>query len=246
VLEWCLDHYPNRHSFVQDPATPSANKQDPYGPTVELMRELALRAGFVLKFSPDTPFARCLKQMASGKTDLMINLNYSAERAAYMHLLPYSQGLPEVLYLNHNQTLINEFEQLRQTTIAIVRGYVYAENLLQQFKGQQLTVHEADTLSNAFGLLLLNRVEAVVAPQQQAAYVIASESLYQGKFRSIPLAPDLVTELHTHLGFSKKSANPQLLAPIQRALEQMVNEGKIASFHPVLPMQQRPATSIID
>jgi len=47
VLEWCLDHYPNRHSYPKN--------AEPYGPTVDLMRELALRAGFVLKFSPDTP-----------------------------------------------------------------------------------------------------------------------------------------------------------------------------------------------
>ena len=244
VLEWCLDHYPNRHNYPKnDPKNDSANTE-PYGPTVDLMRELALRAGFVLKFSPDTPFARCLKQMASGKTDLMINLNYSEQRAAYMHLLPYSQGLPEVLYLHPNYPAITEFQQLQHVSIALVRGYVYAEKLMQSIKQQQLLVHEADTLDTAFGLLLRSRVDAVVAPQQQAAYLIESQPQYQQKFRLIPLAPVLVTELNAHLGFSKKSPHHQLLPAIQKTLQQMVDEGAIQRYHANLEqalLSQKPA-----
>lgn len=219
VLEWCLDHYPNRHTY---PKT-----GEPFGPTVDLMRELAVRSGFVLKFSPDTPFARCLKQMASGKTDLMINLNYSEQRAVFMHLLPYSKGLPEVLYIHQKLDEINHFQQLKNTAVALVRGYVYADSLLQSIQQQQLSVHEADTLDTAFGLLLLNRVDAVIAPQLQAANVIASQPQYQEQFRVIPLEPALVTELYAHLGFSKKSAYLHLLPVISRTLQQMVDEGKV-------------------
>lgn len=242
MLEWCLDHYPNRHSFPKMAATTA----EPYGPTVDLMRELALRSGFVLKFSPDTPFARCLKQMASGKTDLMINLNYSAQRAGYMHLLPYSKGLPEVLYLNARQQTINSFLQLKQTTVALVRGYVYADSLLQQIRQQQLTVHEADTLDNAFGLLLRGRVDAVVAPQQQAAYLIASAPQYQAQFRIISLEPQLVTELYAHLGISKKSIDPQLLDAIRTNLQRMVAEGRIERWHPEQADQERSPKAAVD
>lgn len=247
MLEWCLDDYPNRHSFPKSdpqsnsqnylhhssPSTHSGNRQDaePVGPTVDLMRELALRAGFVLKFSPDTPFARCLKQMASGKTDLMINLNYSEQRSAYMHLLPYSKGLPEVLYFNPRYKTIRSFEQLQQTTVALVRGYVYADALLHRMQQQQLKVHEADTLDNALGLLLRNRVDAVVAPQQQAAYIVASQPQYQQQFQLIALEPALVTELYAHLGFSKRSAYPHLLPVISKTLQQMVAEGVIERLH---------------
>jgi ABC-type amino acid transport substrate-binding protein len=231
VLEWYLDHYPNRHSYPKNDPKPNANNAEPYGPTVDLMRELALRSGFVLKFSPDTPFARCLKLMASGKTDLMINLNFSKQRAAYMHLLPYRKGLPEVLFLNSAQKVISDFQQLQQATVALVRGYVYADSLLQQIKQQQLTVHEADSLDNAFGLLLRKRVDAVVAPQQQAAYLIASEPRYQRQFRVISLEPQLVTELFAHLGISKKSVYPQLVEAIRASLQQMVAEGRIDLLH---------------
>ncbi|WP_197490035.1 substrate-binding periplasmic protein [Rheinheimera sp. SA_1] len=223
VLEWCLDHYPNRHAYPKN--------AEPYGPTVDLMRELAVRSGFVLKFSLDTPFARCLKQMASGKTDLMINLNHSEQRATYMYLLPYSKGQPEVLYLHPKHQAINHFLQLQNKAVALVRGYVYADSLLQSIHQQQLTVHEADTLDNAFGLLLLNRVDAVVAPQQQALHVIASHPQYQQQFRVIALDSALVTELYAHLGFSKKSAYPQLLPAISKTLQQLVAEGKIPRNH---------------
>lgn len=227
VLEWCLDNYPNRHSFLQN----APKNAEPYGPTVDLMRELAVRSGFVLKFSPDTPFARCLKHMATGKTDLMINLNYSEQRAGYMHLLPYSKGLPEVLYLHPKHQSVSNFQQLQNASVALVRGYVYAEELLQRITQQQLIVHEADTLENAFGLLLRNRVDAVVAPQQQAAYVINSQPQYQRQFRVIPLEPALVTALYAHLGFSKKSAHHHLLPAIKKTLQQLVDEGTIQRHH---------------
>lgn len=219
VLEWCLDHYPQRHDYPKD--------AEPFGPTVDLMQELAVRAGFILKFSPDTPFARCLKQMETGKTDLMINLNFSEQRAKFMHMLPYSKGVPEMLYLRSNQQGISSFMHLQHQPVALVRGYVYAEQLLAAISLQQLTVHEADTLENAFGLLLRKRVEAVVAPQQQASSIIANQPLFQGQFQKIALEDEMVTTLYAHLGFSKKSAHSQLLPAIRKALQQLVDEGKI-------------------
>lgn len=235
VLEWCLDDYPNRHNY---PKT-----GEPYGPMVDLMRELAVRSGFVLKFSPDTPFPRCLKQMASGKTDLMINLNFSEQRASFMHLLPYAKGLPEVLYLSQHRQTITSFDQLQGQAVALVRGYVYSNHLLTRMQQQQLSVHEADTLDNAFGLLLLNRVDAVVAPYLQAAHIIASQPQYQGQFRVIALDPSLVTELYAHLGFSKKSAHQQLLPAILKTLQQMVTEGKIQQEHRAEPKAVAPSAN---
>lgn len=219
VLEWCLDDYPQRHHYPKN--------GEPYGPTVDLMQELAMRAGFILKFSPDTPFARCLKQMAMGKTDLMINLNYSEQRASYMHLLPYTKGLPEVLYVRANQQDALTFSQLKRQPVALVRGYVYADGLLTSIEQQQLIVHHADTLDNAFGLLLRSRVDAVVAPQQQASFVIANHAKYQGQFLKVPLDNELVTALYAHLGFSKQSAYPELLPAIENALKQMMAEGRM-------------------
>ncbi len=219
VLEWCLDHYPQRHYYPKD--------AEPYGPTVDLMRELAVRAGFILKFSPDTPFARCLKQMETGQTDLMINLNFSEQRAKFMHMLPYSKGVPEMLYLRAGQQGISSLWHLQQQPVALVRGYVYAEKLLATISQQQLTVHEADTLENAFGLLLRKRVDAVVAPQQQASSIIANQPLYQGQFQKVALEDEMITTLYAHVGFSKKSAHSHLLPAIRNALQQLVEEGKV-------------------
>jgi polar amino acid transport system substrate-binding protein len=236
VLEWCLDHYPQRHAYPKD--------AEPYGPTVDLMRELAVRAGFILKFSPDTPFARCLKQMETGKTDLMINLNFSEQRAKFMHMLPYSKGVPEMLYLRASQQGIPNFIHLQHQPIALVRGYVYADKLLGAISFQQLTVHEADTLENAFGLLLRKRVDAVVAPQQQASSIMANQPLFQGQFQKIPLEDEMVTTLYAHVGFSKKSAHSQLLPAIREALQQLVDEGKIHHLPAAEPMTTNvnPAT----
>jgi polar amino acid transport system substrate-binding protein len=223
VLEWCLDDFPNRHAYPQT--------GEPYGPTVEMMRELAAIAGFKLHFSPNTPFARCLKQMASGQSDLMTSLNYSEQRAATMYLLPYEQAKPEVLYLRQDHSDIGTVAQLKKYQVAMVRGYVYNARLLQNTQQQELKLLEADTLDHAFGLLLLKRVDAVIAPPKQAINIIAANPRYQGKFRIAPLELLPSTEHFVHLGFSKKSRHPQLLPALVKSLQQLIDQNRIEPLH---------------
>ena len=138
VLQWCLDNYPNRHNYPP--------QGEPYGPTVDLMRELARRSGFALTFSPNTPFARCLKLMRDGKTDLMIRLNYSDERHDYMHLIPYVRAArAEHLYLLNQHSDISEFAQLNRLTIGVIRGYIYNAELPNLLIKNSKTVVEIDT-----------------------------------------------------------------------------------------------------
>ncbi len=96
------------------------------------MQELARRAGFQLKFSPKTPSARCFRQMQTGEADLMSNLNFTEERAEYMHLLPYNERIPESLYLKVvTEGLFCSFGQLDSLSLATVRNYAYHPGLMQ-------------------------------------------------------------------------------------------------------------------
>lgn len=65
-LLWCLDHFSRFHHYE--------NVTTPYGPSVDLMQELARRAGFTLVFTPQTPVARCLRLMAEGRRQSGFNV----------------------------------------------------------------------------------------------------------------------------------------------------------------------------
>lgn len=116
-LEWCLDHLPPRQIYLAS--------QQPTGPMVDLMQQLARQSGFTLKFSPPTPSARCLKLMQQGKTDLMTGLLWSAQREQFMLLLPFDNARPDALFSRHQQNPLNSMAALNGKTIALAENRHY-------------------------------------------------------------------------------------------------------------------------
>ena len=173
-LLWCLDHFSRFHHY-EDVSTP-------YGPSVDLMQELASRAGFKLVFTPKTPGARCLRLMAEGKVDLMSNLKFSDERNSTMYMLPYNKTVPESLFLRYNDSRSIDTEaQLRHLTLVSIRSYLYSPSVMafiQQHPRQTVTV---DSIEAGLEMLLRGRVDAadalaVAIADAHAAHVVAKTS----------------------------------------------------------------------
>jgi polar amino acid transport system substrate-binding protein len=224
VLQWCLDNYPNRHNYpVQG---------QPYGPTVDLMRELARRSGFELSFSPNTPFARCLKLMQDGQTDLMIRLNYSDERNSYMHLIPYVRSArAEYLYLLDQHKDIHDMAQLSRLTIGVIRGYIYNAELPNILIKNSKNVVEIDTEDSAMTMLLYKRVDAVIAPMQTTEHVINSNAKFKGAIKIASLEFPFQRNMYVHIGLSRKSRHAGLLPQIQDAIKSMEQDGLIQHYY---------------
>lgn len=220
-LEWCLDHFPHRH-FYPDNGTP-------YGPTVELMHELSKRAGFTLTFSTNTPFPRCLQNLKQGKSDLMTSLNHSAARAKFMYLLPYDKARVEVLYQRKGASPLNSWAELSNQQLGLVRGYVYNAALLEKLRMQQQV--EVSSLDIGFAMLLTSRIDALIAPAQQAINVIDSNPRYKSQFQPAVLQFQPAEDRFVYLGLSKTSVSPEQKQQIETALQSMVNDGLIEHFH---------------
>lgn len=224
VLQWCLDNYPNRHNY---PAT-----GEPYGPTVDLMRELAQRSGFVLSFSQNTPFARCLKLMQTGETDLMIRLNYSDERNSYMHLIPYVRAArAEHLYLLQQHRNIHDIAELNGLTIGVIRGYIYNAELANLLIKSSKTVVEIDTEASAMAMLLHKRIDAVIAPMQTTEHLINSNPKFKDKIKVASLMFPFEHNMYVHIGLSRKSRHLALLPRIRQAVDSMEQDGLIQHFY---------------
>lgn len=170
VLHWCLDHFPRFHEFH--------GRNPPTGPSVDLMLELAKRAEFTLEFSPRTPVARCFKQMQQGTADLMVNLNHSPERDEWMFLLPYSENIPETMYLQADDLrLIDQFSQLNQLRLVSVRNYRYSPTLMRLLVSHRQHL-EVESIEAGFELLRKGRVDALIAPTQSSLEVIKNNDAY--------------------------------------------------------------------
>lgn len=220
-LEWCLDHFPHRHFYPDN--------GQPHGPTVELMQELSKRAGFTLTFSTNTPFPRCLQNLKQGKSDLMTSLNYSADRAEFMYLLPYDKARVEVLYQRKGASPLNSWAELSNQQLGLVRGYVYNAALLEKLS--VLHQVEVSSLDIGFAMLLTGRIEALIAPAQQALNVIDSNPRYKNQFQPAALQFTPATDRFVYLGLSKQTLSDGQKQQIETALQSMVNDGLIEHFH---------------
>lgn len=235
VLQWCLDNFPNRHNY---PAT-----GEPYGPTVDLMRELAQRSGFVLTFSQNTPFARCLKLMQEGKTDLMIRLNYSDERNSYMHLIPYARAArTEHLYIHQQQKDITNITELNRLTVGIIRGYIYNAALPNLLIKNSKNVVEIDTEETAMAMLRYRRIDAVIAPMQTTTYLIESNPKFKDVIKVASLNFPFKDNTHVHVALSRKSPHAGLLQQLQTAINLMEQDGVLQQYYQ-LEQHREPVSS---
>lgn len=232
VLIWCLDHFSRFHAYE--------NGMAPYGPSVDLMQELAKRAGFRLQFSPKTPAARCFRQMETGEADLMSNLNFTDERAGYMYLMPYNERIPESLYLKgDDQRTISSFSQLTSLSLATVRNYTYHPSLMQLIKTSKRHV-EIDSIETGFEMLQRGRVDSLVAPTQSSLDVIANNQQLHYQFKRAPVDFSVVEKRYINIGLSKKSKHLQLKSRIEQAIQSMVQDGTVKKLYAFDPLKHGP------
>jgi len=222
VLEWCLDDHPNWHNYPEH--------SPPYGLTVDLMQLIAERANIEIRFSPNTPFARCLAMMKAGKTDLMTSLNYSDERAAFIHLIPYDAAKPEVLFLRIDQPDITEKQQLRGKITILVRGYAYNAELADFIDRKQMTTVEAMSLDSAFAMLLLGRADILIGPAQSSINVLQKNPRYHQQFKKASFKLPYRSQGTVNLGLSKKSPHSAMQQHLQQVIDAMVADGTVARF----------------
>lgn len=223
-LVWCLDHFSRFHHYE--------DVNEPYGPSVDLMRELAKRAGFALRFTPRTPTARCLRLMADGKVDLMSNLKFSDERNNSMFMLPYNKSVPESLFLRYNDNRnIDTEAQLRHLTLVSIRSYLYSPGVMafiQQNPRQTVTV---DSIEAGLEMLLRGRVDALVSPTVSTSDAINSTSSYRHRFRIAELDLSRNSSGSIHIALSRASANAALEPLLRKHLADMVADGTVARLY---------------
>ena len=226
VLNWCLDNFPRFHEFQ--------GRGLPTGPSVNVMQELARRVGFALNYSPRTPIARCFRQMATGDADLMINLNLTEEREQLMYMFPYSENIPESLYLRGNDLrLIDQFSQLTPLILVTVRNYTYNPTLMALIKNQKEQHIEVDSIAAGFELLRKGRVDGLIVPTQSSLEVIRNNPQLHYQFRKAALNFKFGEARFVNIGLSKKSKHLYLKDKIEKTIEAMRMDGTVARLYKI-------------
>ncbi len=222
VLRWCLDHFPGFHEF---------NGRLPSGPSVEVMQELARRAGFTIQYSTRTPVARCFRQMETGDADIMTNLNATPEREQWMFMMPYSERIAESLYLRADDNrLIDQLSQLDPLTLVVIRNYAYHPSLQALIKSRKQHI-EVDSVAAGFELLAKGRVEGLIAPTFSSLEVLKKNPHLHQVFRKAQLQMKFSNPQYIYVGLSKRSPHAQMHPLLTSTLAAMMADGTIKALY---------------
>lgn len=224
TLIWCLDHFSRFHHYE--------DVNEPFGPSVDVVRELAKRANFNLAFTPRTALSRCFRLLAEGKADLMTNLRYSEERNAIMYMLPYSETKPESLFLRYDdKRRIDSAEKLNYLTIVKIRGYLYTPAAMVYLQSHPRQVIDVDSIEAALEMVLRGRVDGVISPTVSTTDAINNTASYRHHFRKAALDFNKGEANFIYIGLSRSSANATLQQSLRHHLSEMVADGTIKRLY---------------
>ncbi len=197
------------------------------------MQELAKRAGFSIEYSQKTPLPRCFRQMATGETDLISNLNKTPEREAIMLMFPYSENIPEAIYQRGNDDrIITQLNQLSRMTIATVRGYNYQPDVMTLIHSQiGKGLLEIDSIGTGFEALAKGRIDGFIVPRYSSLDYLHNTPKFHQKFKLAPFMLKTSTPRYVHIGLSRKSKHTALAARIEQSLQEMMADGTVKRLY---------------
>lgn len=197
------------------------------GAHTEIVRELAKRTGAELEIF-QCPVKRCLKMIEDGKADVIVGIQTSPEREAFIHFLhtPYRKfSSDKVFYVSEGKAaMIHSCGDLAELRIGVKNGtqyFVRCEEDAQLIKGGA-----KDAEAN-FKKLLRGRVDAVVMAEDQGESFPYDLQL-QGQLNKAGYRePDRTPR---SVGLSKESAFSARLPQFEAAMAAMVKDGTVRAF----------------
>ncbi|MBY0420103.1 MAG: transporter substrate-binding domain-containing protein [Pararheinheimera sp.] len=219
-LRWCLGTFPGFYGF-------NAVTKQPEGPSVLYLQEIARRANFTLVPSAETPSSRCFAQMASGETDLVINILKSGKGRADIHYIQFASRWPDRVYYASSKNLrLDTPGQLSTLTLATIRTYKLAPEMqivLDGMKKRQL-VH-VDSVLTALQMAAKQRIDAALLPPTQVRAVLNNNPGLAAELKEISFPDDLVKPQPVYMGLSSHCNCPELATAIKQSIKSMQADG---------------------
>jgi len=222
VLRWCMDHFPGMHEFI-------GSQRLPVGPSVAMMEALALQAGFTLHTGGRIPTSRCLKQLAAGETDIMVNLLYSSERSKTIHLIRFASRHPDRLYLAQtNPRQIRELNQLHRLTLVAVRNFGLhptIQSVVDSISAEQK--QQVDSTLIALQMVAKGRADGSLLPPTMVKMLLSQHPELADHIREVNFEHDKIQPQDIYLGLSRQLTDPTLVLRIQKSAQQLKDNGTI-------------------
>lgn len=150
------------------------------GINAELLNVLARSLNFRISYVP-CPFARCLRLMAEGQTDIIVGLFRKSEREQFLNYIepPFFKPELKVFYLLKEQVhKLQQYTDLYSLTVGVTRGISHFEPFDSD---DEITKSIGITDQQNFQKLLYGRVDVVITTEHQAKYLM-ERNQWQNRF----------------------------------------------------------------
>lgn len=198
------------------------------GLDIDVWNEISKRIGVKIKFER-YPWARALKKMENGEVDAMGGLAKTVERANYIQYtnIPYFT-CTTVFYLQKGKSgSLSKYSDLYNfNNIGFVLGSFYFEPFNSDNKLKKEGVATEDQLLK---LLESKRMDVIIGTECQVDYELKQLG-WNTKFDKGIYKPGNSVELY--IGVSKKSKLANKIIDINKAVADMIKEGKIKEYLP--------------
>jgi ABC-type amino acid transport substrate-binding protein len=222
VLRWCMDHFPGMHEF-------NGSNRMPVGPSVTMMQELALLADVTLQIDGRTPSSRCLKQLAAGDTDIMVNLLYSAERAKSMDFIRFASRHPDRLYLAKTDprqiTTLNQLSRLTLVTVRTFGLHPTIQSVVDSISAEQK--QQVDSALIALQMVAKGRADGSLLPPTMVKMLLSQHPELADHIREVNFEHDKIQPQDIYLGLSRQLTDPTLVLRIEKSVQQLKDNGTI-------------------
>jgi polar amino acid transport system substrate-binding protein len=198
------------------------------GAYTEIARELARRLGMELEIV-ECPLKRCLFLLERGQADLAIGLQTSPEREHYLRFLatPYRRySSDKVFYLRQGEGgRLTHYESLYGLKVGLRLG----SELFDRFD-LDTHVHKEPVPDQAtnFRKLLAGRIDAVLLPEDQGEYLVATLGLAgkveKASYREVDGSP-------RSIALAKHSPMNGRLADFEAAMAAMRRDGTLTGLY---------------
>ncbi|BBR40254.1 ABC transporter substrate-binding protein [Aeromonas veronii] len=193
-----------------------------YGLDMDILQQLESRSGIRFKVKR-MPWGRALKQMQTGRVDLMIGLAYTAERAQFIDYLqpPYYQCWPAFYGKPVNVARIHQYRDLQGVKV----GYVLNSAYFEPFNSDsRLDKHGVPTEEQLLRMVQRGHLPLMIGTDCQVDYALSQGNANRvSKADYRPASP-----VTLYLGMSKHSPHQSLRQPLLVALQNLVASGEIS------------------
>ena len=217
-------------TIVLDPWPPysvgETNKAPTGGYFIDVCKEAFSRMGVEADIML-YPWKRCLKNMETGDSDVLLGVTKTAEREKFM---TYTDPVvvDRVVFFYVKEKHPNGFSwanygDLKEITIGTTAGYNYGEAFNAGVKEQGIKLDEGESETKNFEKLMAGRIDLFVCYEISGKYWVNANDAMKGK---IDVAENpVLAEMPFYLAFSNKGKALPLVPKLNETLAAMKADG---------------------